>query len=222
MTATERRLGRMRAVYSKAFGAIGPRIEEALGADRFAAVEAGTPAEMERLAPTLPELGRGNPLEGTMITAAVLTAVGRTLMAAGDGVAAAGEAMISIAGLFYGSLPRAVKRTMRAFFFTPFVVGRYERWSRRPDSVRSPGDWRMTVLRDQDDCDVRIDFFECAILKWLTSIGSRELCPYLCSTDYESAEAFCLGFKREGTLAGGADRCDCRYSRRAARPEPAP
>lgn len=216
MTMTERRLGRMETVYAKAVGSLGPRIEEMLGAARYAAVTEGAPAEMRRLAPTLPEIGRGNPFEETLVTAAVLTAIGRTLMDAGDGVEAAGEAMLGVARLFYGSLPRVAKRTMRALFFSPFLVGRHERWSRRPDSVRSPGDWKLRVLWDQDDCDVRIDFFECAILKWLASVGSSGLCRYLCATDHESADAFGLAFKREGTLAGGADRCDCRYSRRAA------
>ncbi|PKL24050.1 MAG: hypothetical protein CVV47_12375 [Spirochaetae bacterium HGW-Spirochaetae-3] len=102
----------MVALYSKAIGSLGPRIEALLGEVRYAAVVNGAPAEMERLVPTLPEIGRGNPFEGTIVTAAVLTAMGRTLIA--------------------------------------------------------------------------------------------------------SAKAFGLVFRREGTLAGGADRCDCRYSRRAA------
>jgi hypothetical protein len=216
MTTPEKRLGRMKAVYSKALGSLGARIAELLGAARYAAVVDGVPAEMERLATTLPEIGRGNPFEGTIVTAAVLTAIGRTLMASGDDAEAAGEAMLEIAGLFYGSLPRLAKRGMRALFFSPLIVGRHERWSKRPESFRAAGDWKLRVQRDQDDCDVRIDFFECAILKWLTSIGSRELCPYLCATDHVSAREFGLNFRREGTLAGGADRCDCRYSRRAA------
>jgi len=206
----------MVAMYSKAMGSLGADIETLIGKARYEAVVGGAPAEMERLAPTLPEIGRGNPFEGTIVTAAVLTAIGRTLVSSGDPVGSAGEAMLGIARLFYGSLPRAATLAMRALFFTPFFVGRHERWSRRPDRARSPGDWRLEVRRDQADCDVRIDFLECALLKWLTSIGSRELCPYLCATDHESAKAFGLVFRREGTLAGGADRCDCRYSRRAA------
>jgi hypothetical protein len=206
----------MRAVYSRAMRSLGPRIQELLGEERFATVSEGAPAEMERLVLTLPELGRGNPFEGTIVTAAVLTAIGRTLMAAGDGVEAAGEAMLGIARLFYGSLPLIAKRAMKVLFFTPFVVGSHERWSRRPDSARSPGDWKLRVLWNQEDCDVRIDFFECAILKWLNSIGSSELCRYLCAADHESAKAFGLVFKREGTLSGGSGMCDCRYSRRAA------
>ncbi len=66
-----------------------------------------------------------------------------------------------------------------------------------------------------------MDVTRCIVAEFFASMGMGELCQQvICDQDERDATYRGIVFKRTGTLAGGADRCDFRYHLESAVAEP--
>lgn len=72
-------------------------------------------------------------------------------------------------------------------------------------------DWEMSDV--PVDGGFGMDITRCVVAEFFASLGMSELCQRaICDQDARVAAHHGLDFARSGTLAGGADRCDFRYS----------
>ncbi len=66
----------------------------------------------------------------------------------------------------------------------------------------------------------RLDILRCPVADYLISNGAGDLCVgSWCNLDYPLARMWGGELERYGTIAGGADRCDCRYRAPANAPQ---
>lgn len=99
-------------------------------------------------------------------------------------------------------------------FFSPEYYALLRAWAERSQRRRYPMDWVQTVFRgDGRDFDIGVNYTECGLLKYFTSLGMPELAPYPCRVDFPTSRAEGTGLARAATLAGGGRMCDFRYKR---------
>jgi len=89
-----------------------------------------------------------------------------------------------------------------------------EKWTEWTRKREYPSNWVCRFIRGGgDDFDFGIDYTECALVKYLTSLGVPELAPYVCVTDFPDSLYHNTGLEREKAIGYGDDICTFRYKK---------
>lgn len=113
----------------------------------------------------------------------------------------------------------ALKRLGRLRHRDPMEAANWSSRLARRLYYRSP-DWEMHDVPVAGGFGM--DVTRCVVAEYFDSLGMSDLCQAaICEQDVRSATHHGLRFERSGTLAGGSDRCDFRYTAgRSARSAP--
>ncbi len=170
----------------------------------------------EVLLPEIPYIGgdENRYTKNLYLTAAML-AMYRSLQARGTSVEEAARLIYLGTASFFNSFPtRWLMRWQGRRMLGPKRIEQLRRDAARSQERRYPDDWVFEFVEgDGHDCEMRMDFSECGIVKYLDREGAPELAPYLCWIDYPQFAALRLRLDRTETLAQGGRCCDFRVSR---------
>lgn len=80
--------------------------------------------------------------------------------------------------------------------------------------LKNPYTWKYTYEKGKTVNEYIVKFYTCGICKLMKEYGFEDYIPAMCKYDYDMAKMCNLEFKREYTLAGGGQYCDCYYKRK--------
>lgn len=83
------------------------------------------------------------------------------------------------------------------------------------ESIFPPAGWGLRWIEPAGDC-IGFDMVRCCYLDILTDLGAPELTPVFCEMDDRLAGLVpaSIIWRRQGTMASGADHCDFRWCQR--------
>jgi 2-dehydropantoate 2-reductase len=192
-----------------------PVLTAGLGPAQADAVMAETRRDFDDLIPAIPFIGgRSNPLTWNLESSAMFLALYRVLKRRGLGLDDIGQiAYLGIEAWLRG-YPPLLLRLVGWWRFTPWYLRSVRRRAARSQARHFPGDWVYRfVPGDGRAFDWGIDYTACGILKFYRAQGAEGFMRSVCPLDIPMGQAFGLGMRRTGTLAGGAPCCDFRFKR---------
>jgi L-2-amino-thiazoline-4-carboxylic acid hydrolase-like protein len=171
-------------------------------------------AELEHLAPAVPEIGRRNPLRANLHTAAMYLALYRVLRTRGMDDAAIGRLAYDMLDEWPWPVPRWLLRLAGWWQFSPWYQRSLRLQAAASQRRRMPGDWVFHyVPGDGHTFDWGVDYTSCGILDFYRAQGAGDFVRFLCPLDAPMSRVLGQGLCRTHTLAEGAPACDFRYRR---------
>jgi hypothetical protein len=179
------------------------------------ALLAETRSEFARLIPEIPFIGEKNIWESNLVMATIFLATYRVLKQRGWSTHQIGEFLFQEVESLIHTYPAWQRSLNGRIQFSRWQYFRLAQGARQSREDHNPHNWVFDLIPGDGDFDYGLNIYECAILKFFQNQGAKDLTPYLCSIDHQMAYAMGYQFRRKGTLANGAQCCDCRYKQAA-------
>ena len=89
-----------------------------------------------------------------------------------------------------------------------------KKWTEQTQKGEYPANWIYRFIQGSgDDFDFGIDYAECALVKYLTSLGVPELAPFVCMIDFPDSMYHNTGLERLKAIGYGDEICNFRYKK---------
>jgi hypothetical protein len=176
-------------------------------------------SEFARLIPEIPFIGEKNIWESNLVMATTFLAIYRVLKQRGWSTHQIGEFLFQVVEALIHTYPVWQRSLIGKVQFSRWQNFRLAQGARQSRQDRNPDNWVFDLIPGDGNFDYGMIIYECAILKFFQRQGAKDLTPYLCSIDHQMAYAMGYQFRRKGTLANGAQCCDCRYKQAAVSKE---
>lgn len=168
----------------------------------------------ENLIPRIPDIGEKNIWKINLTAAAIYLSIYKTLQKYNYTLKESIVILDILTKAYINSFSFLSFCLAKKVFFSKAYIKRCKKSFLSDNFKSNRAGWTADFIEgDGTKYDFGYDVKECAILKFYRKENAEELMQYICSLDYVTADALKINFFREGTLAGGFDKCDCRYKK---------
>lgn len=172
-------------------------------------------ALFKKLLPEFPDVGgEKNYLSNLIPFAAAYAALYHPMKNKGKTAEDVGKIMYDYVVLNVSRTSEKNANDISEITFSSKALEGMEKWTEWTQKREYPSNWVCRFIRGWgDDFDFGIDYTECALVKYLTSLGVPELAPYVCVTDFPDSLCHNTGLERVKAIGYGDDICTFRYKK---------
>lgn len=98
--------------------------------------------------------------------------------------------------------------------FSDDYLKKQKEQAEKSQKSQNPYSWRYTFHLAESGQHFDAIFTHCGIWYLMNKLGIPEITPAMCRYDYGMTKYSDVIFTRKGTLAGGAETCDCHYNQK--------
>ena len=117
-------------------------------------------------------------------------------------------------GDFYESSMNVMKQYLKRSCFSKRYWREQKKQAEKSQKSTNPYSWKYSFHPGKNGQHFDALFSHCGIWHLMQKLGIPEITPAMCRYDYGMTKYSDAVFTRKGTLAGGAELCDCHYDKK--------